>query len=415
MKSRSLVDKRKSIYLFILVFISYSLIYMTKNCYSAAMASIVSEGIMTKSQTGLISAAFYLIYAPFQIVGGIAADKYSPGKLILIGFLGAGIANLLIYFIEGYVWMIIIWSCNAVVQFGVWPSIFKIVSTELSEEIRHSGLFYISMSSTFGLVLSYILAAIIKDWKDNFLVSAIVLFSVFAIFLICYRILEKYMISSGSSQNTAPIKTKGEEKNNLKLRAIITSGMPIMLCVGLVHNMLNLGVKSLVPVMLMESYTNLTPTTANILNIILILAAPIGLFFSLVPIFRRLSPIVVISIWFFIAIPMLILICFIGKIPLFLAIGALAIVMLCMGPISLFYSYMTRKFEKFGCVATVSGCVNAMASLGIVLANFVFARIADSFGWLTTTKCWLVLSIVAFILCIINIPIWKRFVNKNSL
>ena len=62
--------------------------------FTSAMAIIVEEGFMTKSQTGLINAVFWIVYAPFQIVGGIAADKYSPYKLIMIGLLGAAISNV---------------------------------------------------------------------------------------------------------------------------------------------------------------------------------------------------------------------------------------------------------------------------------------------------------------------------------
>ena len=69
MKTRYLENSKKSIGLLALMCVCYALIYMTKNCYTAAMASIVSAGIMTKSQTGLISAVFYLVYAPFQIDG----------------------------------------------------------------------------------------------------------------------------------------------------------------------------------------------------------------------------------------------------------------------------------------------------------------------------------------------------------
>ena len=47
----------------------YSIVYMTKNCFNAALADIVNEGILTKSQTGSITAAFYIVYAPLQIVG----------------------------------------------------------------------------------------------------------------------------------------------------------------------------------------------------------------------------------------------------------------------------------------------------------------------------------------------------------
>ena len=160
---------------------------MTKNCFSAAMASIVEADVMSKSDTGLIASMFYVFYAPFQIVGGIYVDRYSPYKLILIGMIGAGILNLLIYFIEGYVAMLIIWSLNGIVQFGVWPGIFKIVTTELMPEHRSSGLTYIHMSYTAGLAVSYLSAAFISDWKNNFLFSAVILFILAVVFLSLYK------------------------------------------------------------------------------------------------------------------------------------------------------------------------------------------------------------------------------------
>ena len=85
--------------LFVYLFMMYAVVYMTKSMFSSAMATIVEEGFMTKSQTGLINAVFWLVYALFQVVGGFAADKYSPHKLITIGLVGAIIANIVIYLI----------------------------------------------------------------------------------------------------------------------------------------------------------------------------------------------------------------------------------------------------------------------------------------------------------------------------
>ena len=99
MKSQKYLESKKlSIILLLSIFLLYAVVYMTKNVFSSAMASIVEEGFMTKSQTGLINAVFWFVYAPFQIVGGFAADKYSPYKLILIGLIGGLISNIIIYF-----------------------------------------------------------------------------------------------------------------------------------------------------------------------------------------------------------------------------------------------------------------------------------------------------------------------------
>jgi len=87
---------------FLFIWIMYSVVYMTKSCFSGAMALIVSEGVMTKSQTGFIMSAFSFAYAPLQIVGGAFADKYDPEKLIKIALIGGGLANLIIFLNQNY-------------------------------------------------------------------------------------------------------------------------------------------------------------------------------------------------------------------------------------------------------------------------------------------------------------------------
>lgn len=411
MKCKHLIDHRKSLSLFLLVFVAYALIYMTKNCYSAAMASIVDAKVMTKSQTGLIAAAFYLVYAPFQIVGGIAADKHSPSKLIVIGMLGAGVCNLLVYLVEGYVAMIIIWSLNAVLQFGIWPSIFKIVVSELAPEDRMRGIFFINFSSSFGLLLSYGIAIFISEWKLNFLVSAITLFLLTAVFLAVYKHLSSYMVenteTAGAKTNSAA-RISGKELFALLLKA----GIPLMLIVGMAQSMINLGVKALAPTMLMESYEAVSPSLANALNIILVIAGPVGLCVSRLSFFKKFSEPLVITCFFAVMLAPLFVITFIGKLPVAIIVAALAFLMVTTSGTSIFFSYIYKKFEKYGSVATLSGLFNCMSSLGIVLANYVFARIADSFGWEITTICWLVFIAAAFVLMLISVPVWHRFEKK---
>lgn len=415
MVRKSLRDGRKSLYLFALVFVVYSLIYMTKNCYSAAMASIVAQGIMTKSETGLIAAAFYLVYAPFQIVGGIAADHHSPHKLIIFGTFGAAVCNLLVYFFsENYIAMLIIWSLNAIVQFGIWPAIFKIITAQLKESQRTRAVFYISFSSTLGLVLSYICAALITDWKFNFLLSAIVLFVSVAAFATCYKGLEGNMIAEETPTESAPSAEKAKkEKGSLAL--IIKSGVPILLVVYAIQGLLNLGLKSLAPTMLMENYESLSPALANALNIILVLSSSIGLFFSRIPFFKKFSETASVAIMFATTVPLLIVVTFIGEVNIAFIIAALALLMVSVSSMTVFFSYISKVFENFGHGATIAGLFNCMSAIGIVLANYVFAKLAEMFGWGFTTKSWLVIAIVSLVLTALTIPIWNRFKKKMDI
>ena len=411
-KRKYVADKKISILLFAVVFLTYSLVYMTKNCYSAAMAAIVAEGIMTKSQTGLINAAFYLVYAPFQILGGFAADKYSPYKLIAIGTLGAGVANLLIYFTQSYVAMIIIWSLNAVVQFGIWPSIFKIVSTELAPAHSITAIFYICLASTAGLLLSYILAVFISDWKNNFLVSAIVLFCVTVLFYLIYTRIEKRMvIEEISPQKTQKLEVREKKKGEFA-GVLIKSGVPIIFVAYVIQSMLSNGIKAVAPVMLMESYENISAALANGLNIILIAVGALGVFLASISLLRRVSPITVILGFSLLCLPLLLLVSRVGKINIAFVVMSMALAMLFLMTSSSYISPISKTFSAYGCVGTISGLFNCMASLGIVFSNYLFTTFSENYGWEFTTRFWLYIAIAETVLCLVANPIWKKFVKN---
>lgn len=408
MKTRYLDSGKKSIGLLILMAACYALIYMTKNCYTAAMASIVSAGIMTKSQTGLISAVFYLVYAPFQIVGGVAADKLSPKWLITLGVIGAGICNGLIYFVNGYVAMIIIWGLNALVQFGVWPSIFKIITTELMPNHRTVGILCVNLSISVGLGISYLFATFIVDWKDNFLYSAIILFLIAAAFFIFYSGFESKM-----SEHELPDRKEKENKRKKgTFSLILKSGVPLLLVISFSANMITYCIKGLMPVMLVECYENVTPSFANALNILLVIASPIGLLISSLPIFKRLNVPSVIAIFSALCIPFFVLVLWVGNINLYLIVGSLTVICIISSALTLQFSYISKTFAVFGCVGTLSGLFNCAASFGIMAWNFIFTRVADAYGWGTTAKLWLFVMMAAFIICLISIPIWKNFLKR---
>ena len=126
-------------YLFWFIAFLFSIISMTKNCFGSALAAIVSEGIMKKSQTGLISAAFYMAYGPLQPVGGILADKFNPKKLVSLGVAGAAIANTVIFFNHNYYVMLCAWFLNGVSQLALYPGLFKPIMLRNSRYNHHLG------------------------------------------------------------------------------------------------------------------------------------------------------------------------------------------------------------------------------------------------------------------------------------
>lgn len=416
MKRSYLESDKLSAVLFWILWFVYAVVYMTKNCYSAAMASIVNEGIMTKSQTGLITAMFYLVYAPLQFVGGRLADRCKPEKIIMIGLIGSAIMNGIIFFNQNYYVMLIVWTCNSIVQFGLWPSVFKIISSQLSQSYTQKGIFYISFSASFGLLLAYGIAAFITKWQYNFLLSAVLLFACAGLFGAVYSRIAKNMVVIGKWE-----KRKSELLNMPQAVKHVESpfwksGFYLFAIAAFLRMVLDQGVKTLSPTMLMETYENVSPFIANSLNLIIIAFGILGTILARLFLYPKLvkdeltgylgGMIVVLPF-------MCILVC-VGKVNIGVCLFSLVVTSVITGITGLFGSYLTARFAKIGREGEAAGISNMAASLGIVVQSYGLVVVADRWGWSAVSGLWIGFAVIIIVLLFIMRPIWKRFMTLIS-
>jgi MFS family permease len=245
------------------------------------------------------------------------------------------------------------------------------------------------------------------------MLSAIILFACVALFWPAYAWAEKSMLPDEEPDVVTKLPKKSKHEREKGVFAIVVkSGVPILLVIYMIQGLLNLGLKALAPVMLMENYESVSPAAANILNIILVLSSSVGIFFSRTPFFKKLSEVSSITIMFAVTIPLLVVVTFIGHVNIALIIAVLALLLVSVSSMTTFFSYITKAFEKFGLGGTLAGLFNCMSAFGLVLANYVFAKLADEFGWGFTTKSWLIIAIVSFILMALTIPMWRKFIKK---
>ena len=396
------------------LWLTYTLVYMTKSCFGAAMASIVADGAMTKSQTGLITSVFYIIYAPLQVVGGIFADKYDPERLVKIGLLGAAVANTVIFFNQNYYVILVAWSLCAIAQFALWPSIFKIISSQLYYEDRKSATFYISFSASTGLILAYFVAALITKWQYNFAVSGAVLFALaIAFHLICEKI-GNYMIPDVIF-NKKDKKTEGTEGQPSTLSLFIKSGFMFMVVIGFCRIVVANAVKTVSSTMLMESYVGVSPSIGNLLNMLIVGAGLLGTFLMRTLIYPKLikNEAVAMLLMFVVALVPSIVLIFIGKVDIALSVLMMGIIACVLTAVTLVCTYCSMYFTKYGKNGTAAGVMNSAASFGIVVQSYGIARIADSFSWKTVAFVFVGIVILAIFLCVLAYPLWKRFKNVD--
>lgn len=407
-----LESKSLSLVLFVFVFLLYAVVYMTKNMFSSAMATIVEEGFMTKSQTGLINAVFWLVYAPFQVVGGFAADKYSPYKLIVIGLVGAMVANIVIYFNQSYPVMMGAWVFNAIVQFGLWPGVFKIVSTQTAPSMRETSIFWLLFSTSVGLGFSMLIASFVKHWQQNFLVSVVSLLVTLLLFIFLYNYLERKMVTK-DPKVIADNKFSTKEKAPM-IPLMLSSGLVVFLVTCLLRVSIDNGIKMMTPVMLMESYKELPAALATRISSVLIIFSAIGTFVSGFMKRKITSNEIKAQITFYIvsAFPLL-AVCFVGEIPYIWILTALCgAVMLVQGAGPFNQSFAALRFEKYGRIGTVSGILNATASIGNILASYVFAKMAELMPWREVAVSWLMVIVISIVLCASVLRRWTKFIEN---
>ena len=403
-------NKHVSRHFFVFLFALYAIVYMTKNCFNAALADIVNEGILTKSQTGSITAAFYIVYAPLQIVGGMAADRFSPHLLIKIGLIGGAVANSVIFLNQNYYVMLVTWVLNAIIQFALWPSVFKIMTSELCRSDRKQMIFYMSLSSTVGLLGNYLLAAFLPSWEYNFFVSAILLLGL-AIGIHFYdRHINKYMIPDrieAESKTASPATVY----SGSSLKLFWFSGMFLLLIPVFVRSVIGQGIKSLSPTMIMETY-GISPQISNLLNIFIIIAGIAGTMLVRFLLKDKMSDMAGIAVFLILTFGLSVALLFSDNI-------ITTMIILCLMSTTstaptLFMSYFNSGFSKYGNNATATGIYNTAGSLGVCASGYVIAVIADNFGWGVTQGVWCASLFVSVLVALILIPMNNRFRKKEA-
>ena len=417
MKNRNLESRKASIIILVSLMMAYTFLCLTRNCFSSAMVFIVSEGLLTKFETGVITAMFYVAYSVMQIVGGIVIDKINPERFITIGLLGAALSNLVIYFNQNYIVMLLAWSFNAAMQFGVWPAVFKITSGFVREDMRENSLFIATLASPAGVVSSYVVAAIVSSkWQLNFMISTIGLLVFAVVWELTFRSVKHLIIETDSQP--APVQKSEQLRqtaNSEKFgKLFLKSGLPIVFILVFLRAMFDWGIKGMTPTMINESYEAVTPVLATVMNIAVLVAGVLGIFIAHFVYPRYIKNESVALVFFFaLSLPFTFLTLFLGKIDYRVMVAVLSFIVMFMNSCTLFTtSYIAARFNKYGKGATIAGILNASASLGIVLANTLFPGLADSVGWYGTVVVWVVMMCVAMILVLIYLPMWTKFLRS---
>lgn len=406
--------------LFIMCWIAYCTAYIGRINYSAALVGIISEGVFTKSQAGLIGTVYFFCYGGGQLINGFFGDRVSPYKMVLTGLSVSACANLIMPAASAsHITMAVVWGVNGLAQSMIWAPILYIISNVLDPQMRKKACLYIASSVPVGTLLAYLISMLtiaFFDWKMVFVTASVIMFAVAGVWVWVSLRASKILVSD--HKIVLPESEQPRvQKTAREFRKLLTSSGAIMIAFAmLLHGMLKDGVNSWVPTMINESY----PVSASF-SIFLTMILPIinlsGAYIStyLYQKYFHHNEMKTAAVCFAFAVLPLGVLLLLGVIPVYICVVMLALFTTSM----LAFNHMTItlvpvRFAAYNKASTITGLFNSIIYGGCAVSNYGFGYLSEKLGWQKTLLFWILLAVLALVFCLLSLKPWQRFIHSVS-
>ena len=149
--------KKRSFSIFIICYISYVFIYVSRLNLSMAAPSLKELAVLDTAQIGLLGSVFSVVYAFGRLFSGLIGDRQAPWKMISLGLILCGITNLFVGIFPPFGAILLLWSINAFSQSMLWGAILRILSAIYPENIAKKYASYMSTAVASGNLLGILL------------------------------------------------------------------------------------------------------------------------------------------------------------------------------------------------------------------------------------------------------------------
>ncbi len=421
-KPAALKSMRLSWILNIACWMAYAAAYVGRYNFSAALASIVSSGVMTKPEGGVVSTVFFFCYGAGQIVMGYISDRLPARRMVTAGLFTSAVFNLLMTAVESPTLMAVIWGLNGIAQSMLWAPILCILTNELHPDLRIKAGVMIASSPLVGTLTAYFFAALTAStgWRPIFVISGcIVALAAAAWVCVCGYLSHVSPETVTIDTKTASAAAAQQAASGAKAKNILVlSGIAFMILPVIMHGMLKEGIGTWVPTMITETY-GASPTFSIFISMILPVINLSGVFIAMF-VFSRfahenemLAAAMMIG---FSALPLISLL-FIGRMPAVIAVVMMSVVTSLMhGFNHLLLTMASMRFGKAGRAGSMTGILNCVTYAGCAISGYGFGALAETFGWQGTVWFWIGIAVVASCLSMTAVGRWRRFLDgmKNQ-
>ena len=408
-----LENKRVSQILIIVSFLTYTIIGLTRNAYSAAIVGIINEGYFTKSDAGIIATSFSITYCISQIVGSYFVDKISPFKIIVLGAVVTIFANVAMALSPTYWTIFIARGVCGIAQFGVWPAFLRILSEYVNKDHRHVWRYILPLGVSLGYVFSYIGAAMVSHWRGLFTLSYVAMAVATVVFIITYVYADKKAVVTDEVKIVKNASENANTESISPIKLFATSGALFLIIPILAKSVIGVAIASWMPTMIMESY-NVSPAISSIMTTLATCANFIAVVWVII-IYPRIFKMQTnaVGMLFLLTIPFVAASAmYIGSMSMIWIVIFITLVNSFMGSIHQFNTVeIPGAYTRYNKAGMVAGLINAIGTFASVLSSWLWGAMAEVYSWNTIIASWGVMALVSAICCFLATPLWKKFVQ----
>lgn len=409
-------EKKNSVFLAVLCFLSYAGSYLGRLNYSAALPEMVSAQILTKTWGGMIATVYFAAYGTGQLVNGLLADRGSPQIQVAAGIAGSAVLNLLMFFIHFPPAMLVLWGLNGYAQSLIWAPAFLLVSRSIPRRYRPKALLLLNTAPSAGTIASYVFSGAmlhLNDWRFLFLGASLALFTVLAVWLQGCRVIAETLSSREKTADGAnhggPEQAPPAELKRRGISCLAASGAALFILPSMINGMLKDGITSWLPTYLAEEFS-MPVETAMMASVLLPLIHVFGAAIGYWLIRRLRNEAACAGILFLCAAMCAALLSLTGRLGPMASVILFALITALMMAASVMYtSEAPSQFAHFGIAASVSGFFNACGYAGTAVSMYGIARITEEYGWSAIRGIWAVAALLAAVCSSMAVPFWKRF------
>lgn len=399
--------------------------YITRLDFNAALASIVENTAMTKSQAGLIGTALFFSYGFGQIISGFLGDKVKPQLLILLGFIVTVVCNGIFPLFSNVTVLAVVWGLNGLAQAMFWPPLVKILIDYLPREKFPSACFCVSVASQAATVVIYLIVPLILvtlNWQAVFYIISGFALLVAVVLIIGFRAVTAGAEKARSNSEISPDavayeKTDADKKSDKNaprlMPVLLSSGFITILAAIAFQGFLKDGITTWMPTYVTEVF-RMESSTSILLNVVMPVFSIISVYVA-TAVYKKFigNEVNGAAIFFAIAVVLSAALFLFADKSAVTALILSALVVGAMYAINLYLiSYVPSRFAAEGKVSTVSGLTNAFTYVGSSASSYLTAFLAEWIGWQYTILCWGVMAVAGLVLCLCSVRRWKRFIRR---